>query len=213
MHRSFLVAAIVLIVALVAIIFVAPVLSQGGGNSLPPAKLAALASATADQATREALPHAPKTGPTGQATVTCPSATLVPGVYDFGFGPFPRGNLFINVAGETLNGIHYSIYAGALANSPLSPGFVPPLYGNPAPVYTGPHENMSQQGLLRVIANPMDPCAAMQSGQDASIQDYLYPKGPLSITQIVGTNVIFSTPGGGTGQFNFITGQFSPPTP
>ncbi len=212
MNRLKLILAIASLIGVIAIIVVAPALGQGGsGGQLPPNKQAFVATEQALQAEREKGPRAPKPTPQPPAT-SCPKSVRgTTGIYDFRFGPWPQGNLFINYASAVLNGMEYNVFAGAVA-TPAQPADRPvPLFGEPAPVYTGPPDEMSKRGLLRVVRSPIDPCAAaVAPNSSSSMQDYLYPRGPLTIIQVNGAIVEFSIAGGGTGRFNFVTGQFLP---
>ncbi len=64
-----------------------------------------------------------------------------------------------------------------------------------------------QQGVLVVISQPQDPCAQGPQGQ---FQTYDAPsrQGALTLTQIAGDVVSFTSAAGDMGQFNYISGQF-----
>lgn len=77
----------------------------------------------------------------------------------------------------------YIIWAGALASNP-------------------------QQGIMVVMSTPEDPCKN-PTGASYGTYQTPYQKGALTITKINATSVSFSIADGGTGQFNFVTSQFS----
>ncbi|MDE3088788.1 MAG: hypothetical protein KGJ80_05330 [Chloroflexota bacterium] len=174
-------------VCIVTIIVVSPVLGQGGSGQIPPYKQAFQARAQATQAVVEKGPHAPKhpelTFPTS-CRKTTPEKT---GIDTFRFGPFFGGRSIVNYASVvSSSGVHYMVYAGAPDDAP-------------------------HQGLLRVLRDENDPCAATIVGSNSSyLRDYTTPTGPLKVIQIDGDVMVYATPDGGTGRFNVVTGQFLP---
>lgn len=75
-------------------------------------------------------------------------------------------------------------------------------------VYAGALMSNAQQGVLIVFQQPTDPCAHPEP-TSLTYYDTPYQKGALTLTQINATSVSFSIADGGTGQFNFVTNQFS----
>lgn len=155
---------------------------------LPPAKQTAVALNEAVRATDLALPQASKP-PVVQPfslPASCPAPTQITGIGPFRFGPFFQQS-FINVATALAStGDYYTIWAGAPDDAP-------------------------QKGLLRVDDILADSCRSYALGTlPPPFVDYVTPQGPLTITQIQGDTIIYSIAGGGTGRFNFVTGQFLP---
>ncbi len=162
----------------------------------PPAKQTFEAVQTQLQATAETGPHAPKSDlslPTATKPASCPfpgpGATYVatPGP-DTGAPPFDAREFIITTkAIAAFGGNYYTIWVGAPTNEP-------------------------NQGLIRVLVDSADPCASHRLGTTtpSTMTDYTTSKGPLTATKVEGNILFFSTEGGGTGQFNFVTGQFLP---
>lgn len=156
--------------------------SDGGSHGQISPQKAAVLTQVAAQATAAAKgPHAPKHYINPPAS--CPR-TIQTGIYPNLDGSFHEN--LINVASAiSSQGVPYAIYAGTLNSDP-------------------------QQGILIVMRMQKDPCAA--GNQGSSIQRYLTPsrQGALTLTKIADDTVVFKTASGGTGQFNYVTGQFLP---
>jgi hypothetical protein len=154
---------------------------------LPPDKQTAVGFGEAVHATDSALPQATKSNIVKSFSLpeSCPGPTPVTGITVFRFGPFPDGRNLVNWAtavGST--GDYYNIWAGAPADSP-------------------------QKGLLRVKVVFSDSCKSLaEVTPNSSNADYITDKGPLTITKIVGDTVTYDIAGGGTGLFNFVSGEF-----
>lgn len=86
---------------------------------------------------------------------------------------------------------------------------MPPSQGHPFSylIIAGSLKNNAQQGVLVVISQPQDPCAQGPQGQFHTY-DSPFQQGALTLTQINGKVVSFTTAAGGTGQFDYLTGQF-----
>jgi len=129
--------------------------------------------------------------PAGKHSVerSCPWPTLdASNIARFrGAGPSFHGNNLVNVTGATAStGNIYWVWAGAPDEHP-------------------------DQGLIRVKVLLADPCASGLLGTQAPpTTDYFAPKGPLTITEVEGDTILYSIAGGGSGRFNFVTGQFLP---
>jgi len=87
---------------------------------------------------------------------------------------------------------------------------VAPAQGRPYvySIYAGSLMQNAQQGVLVVIRQVLDPCANKNGTQYIT---YLTPQqqGAITITQINGDDIVYRSAAGQTGQFDFVTGQFS----
>jgi len=160
----------------------------GQGGQEPPEKQAVLAAEQARQAAAEKAPHAPK-HPEITPVPSCPVdvAKVQTGIIPFRFGPFSGGRNLVNVASAvSRNGVPFIIYAGAL-------------------------DDDQQQGVLLVREEETDPCAvAAELVPIPQLYQYLTPvrTGALTLAQVEGDTVVFTTPGGVTGAFNYVVGSF-----
>jgi len=75
-------------------------------------------------------------------------------------------------------------------------------------IYAGSPGDTLEQGLFRVIKEPLDACAVKVP---RSIRDFRVMNGPLTILDISGAVVTFSRGDSTTGRFNFVAGQFLQP--
>jgi hypothetical protein len=160
----------------------------------PPPKQTALAELQSKRETDNAL-HPPiiKNDKTPLAGFTLPASCprtkddSKTGIVDFRFGPFFGGRYLINwAAAYGSNGDYYNIWAGSPDDDP-------------------------KKGLLRVDDEFYDSCLAQAKGTPSpGFKDYLTDQGPMKIAEIRGDTVVYSIEGGGTGTFNFVTGQFLP---
>lgn len=162
----------------------------------PPVKQTAEAQQTASVATAEAGPRAPKPDlslPTATEPASCPfpgpgaSYVATPGP-DTGAPPFDAREFIITTkAIAAFGGNYYTIWTGAPSDTPY-------------------------QGLIRVITDSADPCASHRLGTTtpSTMVDYSAPKGPLTATKVDGAILFYDIAGGGSGRFNFVTGQFLP---
>jgi len=134
----------------------------------------------------EAGYHAPKI-PDASPVLSCPLdvKTVVTGVFPYNGGPF--GRYVVNEASAVSSrGVPYRIFAGAL-------------------------DPDSQQGVLLVLQQSIDPCATA-----AGLLPHFEPQsftlpvktGGVTLTAIEGDLVSFETAGGNKGQFNYTTGEF-----
>ncbi len=188
------------LVVLAAVLVMVSILTVVCANSAvfmgPPPKQTAEAQETARVSTAEAGPHAPKPG-LGSATATEPASCPHPGptasyVGPVGpdTGPLPFFASEVNMTSEAilaLGGDYYSIWLGAPGNNP-------------------------NQGLIRVLVDSADACASHRLGTTTPTRmtDYSTPKGPLTATKVEGNILLYNIAGGGSGCFNFVTGQFLP---
>jgi hypothetical protein len=186
MRRLVLISALAVMVVLAAIVAAAPALGQGSNGQEPAYKQAFEAAEQARQAAAEQGPHAPKQ-PEMKPAASCASTNPIQtGIFPFRFGPFFGGRYIVNYASVVSNqGVHYVVYAGAPDDTP-------------------------RQGLVRVLSEPLDPCAASAGQTGSSVHDYLTVSGPLTLTRINGDTVEFAIAGGGVKRFNFVTDQFLP---
>jgi hypothetical protein len=67
--------------------------------------------------------------------------------------------------------------------------------------------NPDVQGVIYVFATPEDPCASGKQ-ESENVYETPYQRGALTITQINGDSITLSIADGGTGHFNYVTGQF-----
>lgn len=183
--------------------------TQGIAVGTPPAdKQAFVETEQALRATRENLPRATKETPKALAASCLTNLASGDGIFDFRFGPFPRGNFFANYAAVTSDNIQYQIYAGAIADVSWPADRPLPLYGLPTPL--GSREDLAHQGLVRVLKQPVDPCASQLTPSSSSgVKDYWYPVGPLAITAIEKNSISLSFKGQNIDRFDVLTGQFN----
>lgn len=76
-------------------------------------------------------------------------------------------------------------------------------------IYAGSSATNAEQGVLIVIRSAADPCAP---GAPSMTFTHVAPSslhGAVTLTAISGDTVAFTTTGGNTGHFNFISGQFT----
>lgn len=176
-----------------SLVLVATVMAATSAGTPPPSKATQVQQEMAAQATAAAKsPHATKQPK--QTVASCPEpsggqATIV-----------PRSNID-PAAARSVN-----ITNGAT---------IPPSQGRPFDylIIAGALQNNPQQGVLVVIRQPKDPCAQGPQGQ-TKLYNSPFQQGALTLTQISGDTVSFTTAAsgtaaGGTGQFNYITGQFN----
>jgi hypothetical protein len=160
-------------------------LVAAGGNGKPPApKQAVLDKLQQQRAAAAAAPHARK-HPGARPPTSCPRK-VTPGIYPFRFGPFSGGRNLINVASVvTPGGAAYEVYAGAT-------------------------DDDAEQGVLILLSDIGDACAAAAGKERPSLHAYQTPTrdGPVTITQVEGTTVVFQAANGTTGRFNVTTAHF-----
>lgn len=185
--RSAALALVVLAVAVIAV--TGTVVAASGG--LGPDKAAAFTQVAAEQETAQAGYHAPK--PTGAppSPASCPYHGAT-GIYVSQTPvqtPFHKDGAFYSTAGAFSSvGDYYMIYAGATRSDP-------------------------QQGVLYVEVSDRDPCAdsPTRAAQYSGLKGpFLSPfrQGALTLTQIVGDTVDFTTADGGSGSFNYVSGTY-----
>lgn len=188
---------LVVFAAVLAIVSIFTVVRAGSAFFVgPPPKQTAEARETARVATAEAGPHAPKPAlglPTSTEPASCPhpgpQAAYV-GPVGPDTGPLPFFASEVKITSEavlTLGRDYYSIWVGA----------------------PGDHPN---QGLIRVLVDSADPCASHRLGTTTPtvMTDYSTPRGPLTAIKVEGNILFYNIAGGGSGRFNFVTGQFVP---
>ena len=94
------------------------------------------------------------------------------------------------------------------AITPINSAEVISALGVAYDVYAGSLVDDAQQGVVIVAQSEIDPCAALSPRSEPALYKTPSRSGAVTLTQIVGDTVIFNTPDGGTGQFNYATGQF-----
>ncbi len=189
--------AVIILVAVVAIVSIFTVVRASSEFFAgPPPKQTAEAQEAARVATSEAGPHPPKPS-LGLATAmeppSCPwpspQATYV-GPLGPDTGPLPFFTHELDLTSKavvTVGRDYYTMWLGASSDYP-------------------------GQGLIRVVVYAADPCASHRLGTTtpSMMTDYLTPKGPLTVTKVQGSILFYNIEGGGSGRFNFVTGQFLP---
>ncbi len=76
-------------------------------------------------------------------------------------------------------------------------------------LYAGAYKATPQQGLIIVTQLNSDPCASSAPGFQSAYYRTPTQQGAVTLTKIVGDTVTFTTAGGGSGTFNFVSGQYS----
>lgn len=123
---------------------------------------------------------APMTGP-----ASCPRSSLATGIYYGDTGGFHDYITDEAVSAPTVGqAFEYVIFAGAYASNP-------------------------QQGILIVTRLTADPCASKTNTTQITYYSTPAQTGAVTLTQITGDSVTFTTAAGAGGQFNFVSGQFS----
>jgi hypothetical protein len=178
-HRWIIAAALVAIVS-VALVMTVLAASKGAPGAAKQAKLHQIAA----QATAAANSwHAPKHPATPPAS--CP-----------------------------VQGVQSNINVDVLPGDPdhiTNVATIAPAPGRPFvyQVYAGSAAGNAQQGILIVMRRDMDPCAPTAQGSTFTRFATPYQRGAVTLTAISGDTVSFTTAAGGSGHFNYITGQFS----
>lgn len=166
-----------------------------GAAGIPPAgqtgdaKLAKLHQVDAQATAAAKSWHAPKIKPSASASASgpssCPRSSLPTGIYSGDTGGFHDYITNYAVVAPTPNRpIEYVIFAGASATNP-------------------------QQGLIIVVRLNGDPCASGAIGTRIDYHPTPTQQGAVTLTQIAGDTVAFTTASGGSRQFDFVSGQFS----
>jgi hypothetical protein len=159
-----------------------------GVDSSPsePAQKQAIEQAEASaQAAALAGPHGLKVAI--PAPQSCPSPTKT-GILAFQGGPFSGGNNLVNVASLTIEGAHYFVFAGA-------------------------SDSDASAGEVRVWKDGgEDKCAEIAGKIATHLRVYPAPPGlgAITLTQIAGTAVRFTTSTGASGSFAVASGAFGP---
>jgi hypothetical protein len=148
-------------------------------------KLAKLHQVDAQQTAAAESWHAPKRTPTAAPTVaSCPRYSLPTGIYYGDTGGFHEYITNSAVIAPSNNQpFEYIIYAGAYAADP-------------------------QQGLLIVMRLDGDTCANGITGTQINFHATPMRQGKVTLTQVSGAVVRFTTANGGSGQFDCASGQF-----
>ena len=159
------------------------------GITIPPGKATFEAREKVLDATRNAVPTIAKTPLLISPYASCPRPTpSIMGIFiGAGHGPFGGRDIINNQAVvKSSAGFYYELWVGAPEEHP-------------------------NQGLIRIVEDDPDPCASSAKGTAfPSMRDFIYPKGPITLTSIEGDIVVLSVPGGGIARFNVVTDQFLP---
>lgn len=164
------------------------VVAQGAGFAFgsPPSPKQVAQRQLSVQAT--AISHASRAAKHPQTPIdSCPRPLVTPTVMPPGYGPTNFHQNIVNTATAVSTAnipFDYRLYAGSLAANP-------------------------QQGILIVVRLDQDPCKPGASGTITKTYDTPYQRGALTLTQVSGDTVTFSTATGGDGHFDYVTGQFS----
>jgi hypothetical protein len=123
---------------------------------------------------------APMTGP-----ASCPRSSPATGIYYGDTGGFHDYITDYAVSAPTASQpFEYVVFAGAYAANP-------------------------QQGVLIVTRLNVDPCASNAVGTQIKYYSTPTQQGAVTLTQVAGTEVTYTTAGGGSGgQFDFVSGLF-----
>ena len=76
-------------------------------------------------------------------------------------------------------------------------------------LYAGAYRATPQQGLIIVTQLNSDPCASSAPGTQIAYYRTPTQQGAVTLAKIVGDTVTFTTASGGSGTFNFVSGQYS----
>ncbi len=167
-----------------------------GGSSGPSAEK--LAFEEAERQREEAAQNAPRAPKIPEASAGVPSCP-------------------IDLAALTL-GVHESSKDWPLftvppfrAISPINMATLISTLGAPYDIYAGGLVDDQQQGVLIVAQGEMDPCA-VAAGLAPRPEPIMYEtpsrSGAVTLTGVQGDTVLFTTPDGATGRFDYTTGQF-----
>jgi hypothetical protein len=155
-------------------------------TSSEPAQKQAIEQAEASaQAAALAGPHGPKVAI--PAPPSCPAPTKT-GIVAFQGGPFSGGNNLVNVASLTIDGAHYFVFAGA-------------------------SDSDASAGEVRVWKDGgEDKCAEIAGRIATYLRTFAAPQGlgAITLTQIVGTAVRYTSATGRSGSFEVTAGVFGP---
>lgn len=76
-------------------------------------------------------------------------------------------------------------------------------------IYGGARKNNMQQGLIIVMRMDLDPCLPSAAGNKVTYYDTPYQDGAVTLTQLQGDTILFTTTDGKSGSLNFVTGTFA----
>lgn len=186
--KSILLIAVVIVLSVVSINTIVRAQSGNPPASIPSAKATFEAQENVIEATHYAVPIKERTPVPLNPNASCPSTPPAVGILvGNGHGPFASRDTINNQAVVRSNaGFYYEVWAGAAENHP-------------------------DQGLIRLIEDDPDYCASSVKGTVfPPMRDFIYPKGPITLTRVEGEILVFSVPGGGTARFNVVTDQFLP---
>jgi len=166
--------------------------SAGAAAKAPPGKQAILqqmaaqatAAAKGPRAAKQANQAPNQAAGAGHPT-SCPQPLAQPGLFTGDTGGFheriANGTV---IAPTSARPFEYILYAGALRANP-------------------------QQGMVIVLRLDPDPCAPGAAPTQVRSFETPFQHGALTLTSLHGGTVGFTTASGSSGQFNYLTGQFT----
>ncbi len=183
--RNLVIALLVVVVASLAVTGTILAASNAGSSSLTKAQR--LAQVATQQAVAAHQPHGAKiVGANTPDPTSCPVTFSQPGISTLFNPDFPTEHT-INVAAVPQIGSAPYVYL----------------------VFAGWQTSNAQQGMIIVEREATDPCKSDPSSANV-ITTFLtpYQRGGVTLTTLNGAVVSFTTNGGASGRFNFVTGQF-----
>lgn len=157
--------------------------AAAAGNTPTTSKRAKLQQIAAQATAAAKSPHAPK-HPAGPPT-SCPMPLVQSGITVGIPAGFPDHIVNVAVvAPQTGRPFEYEVFAGSQLDNP-------------------------RQGVLIVVRMDRDPCAPGAAGTKFKTYETPSQQGDVTLTQLSGDSVSFTTAAGGSGHFDYITGQFS----
>jgi hypothetical protein len=152
-------------------------------------KQAALAQAATQQAQASSGHHNTNKQPNAipTAPASCPQPTVAPGVSTVAIG------------GEAFTQMYVQNTASAYHNNQASPHYI---------IAGGALNANRQQGVIGVERIPTDLCVPNQPAYELSYHNTPYQGGAVTLTNLQGDVILFTTADGHSGSFNFVTGQY-----
>ena len=166
----------------------APPFQPGNSSQTVAQKQAQLQQIHAQETASAKSPHGPKAGlpVTSSHSASCPNSPVTSGI------------------STTLDagGLHEHI----ISNATVAPdGGVPFAYI----VFAGSLAANPQQGVIIVRRLDHDPCSPDAKGLTTTYYPTQSQQGAVTLTQLDGVVLTFTTAGGGSGHFNVVTDQYS----
>lgn len=105
----------------------------------------------------------------------------------------------VAIGGEAFTQMYVSTTASAYHNNQPSLHYI---------IAGGTRNTNRQQGVIGVLRVPTDLCSPNQPTGGLSYYDTPYQDGVVTLTKLQGDVVWYTTSGGRSGSFNFVTGQY-----